>query len=68
MLYNSFSLKHLSLATGNFCTYFGQCLAGLYLFTEVRYRISQRKYSENFVEYFTHSKNGMAECVNSKIF
>ena len=42
MLHNSFSLKHLAIATSNFWTYFGQNLAGLYLLSEVRYRISQK--------------------------
>ena len=66
MLRNRFSLKHLSMATGNFLTYCG--LAGLRLFREVRYRISQKKYSENFIEYFTQSKNEMTKCVSSQIF
>ena len=39
MLHNS---MHLAIATSNFWTYFGQNLAGLYLFSEVRYRISQK--------------------------
>ena len=37
------SLKQLSMTTGNFWTYCGQSLAGLYLFTEVRYRIYKKK-------------------------
>ena len=41
MLHNSFSLKHLSMATGNFLTNCGQRVARLCLFTEVRYRISK---------------------------
>ena len=42
MLRNSFSLKRLSMTTGNFWTHCGQSLAGLCLFTEVRYRISKK--------------------------
>ena len=33
-----------------------------------RVQISSKKCSEIFIEYFTHSKNEMVECVNSKIF
>ena len=66
MLHNGFSLKHLSMATDNFWTDCGQSVAGLCLFTEVRYMISKKKYSEIFTEYFSHSKNGMVKCVSSK--
>ena len=66
MLRNGFSLKQLFMATGNFLTYCGQNLAGLCLFTKVRYRISKKKCSENFIEYFSHSKNVIAKCVSTK--
>ena len=60
-MFQEFSSLFKTMATGYFLTYFGQNLAGLCLFTEVRYRISPKKCSENFIEYFTHSKNGMAK-------
>ena len=57
MLRNSFSLKHLSMATGYFWTYYDQSLSELCLFMEVRYRISPpKKYSLNFIEYLTAKK------------
>ena len=43
MLHNSFSLKHLLMATGYFWTYYDQSLSELCLFMEVRYRISPQK-------------------------
>ena len=54
------------MATGNFYTYCGQSLAGSCLFTKVRYVTSPKKCSENFIEYFTHSKNGMLKCVSTQ--
>ena len=68
MVLNSFYLKHLSMTTGNFWTYCGQSLAGLCLFTEFRYRTLKKTCSENFIDYFSHSKNGMVKCVTPKIF
>ena len=59
---NRFSLKHLPITTGNFETYCGQNLEGLFLFMEVRYRISSKKSSQKFIEYFTHSKSEMSKC------
>ena len=55
------------MTTGNFSTYCGQSRAGLCLFTEVRYMISlPKKCSENFIEYFIHSKNGTAKYVSTQ--
>ena len=68
LCYVSVFFKHTSMATGNFWSYCDQSLAGLCLFTEVRYRISQKKCSENFIEYFTSSKNGMAKYVSTQNF
>ena len=42
-------------------------LIGLCLFTEVRYRIS-KKSAVNIIEYFSFSKNGIAQCVSTKKF
>ena len=52
MLHNGFSLKHLLMATGTFCTYCGQSLAGLCLFREVRYRISKRSAVKTLINIF----------------
>ena len=51
-----FSLKHLSMATGNFCTYCGQSLEGLCLFTEVRYRISKKSVVKTLLNIFLTAK------------
>ena len=56
------------MATANFWTYCGQSLLGFCLFMEVSLRISQKRCSENFIEYFTHNKNGMAKLWAPKIF
>ena len=67
ILLNSFSLKHLSMATRNFWSCCSQSLAVLFLFMEVRYRVSKKR-SKNFIEYFSHGKNGMAKCVSIQMF
>ena len=67
MLRNSFSLKHLSIATGDFWACYGQSLTGFYLFVGVRSGY-QKRFSENLIEYFSHSKNGMADCVSTQKF
>ena len=48
----------------NYC---GQTLAGLFIFQEVSNSIeSLKKYSENFVDYFPPSKNGMTKSVGAQ--
>ena len=37
------------------------CSVMLYTFQEVRYRVSQKKYSENFSDYFPSSNDRMTE-------
>ena len=64
MLHNSFSLKHLSGTTDNFLTYCGQSLAGLSVHRSKILDI-KKKSSENFIEYFSLSKNGMTKCMST---
>ena len=44
----------------------GQGFTGLCTFTEVRFRVSQKKYSKHVVDYSHPSKNGMTESVSTQ--
>ena len=72
MVRNWFSLKHLSMAIGNFWTYCGQTLAVLCLVQDIK-----KKFSENFIEFFFIVKTKwpnvwapriFSTILNSKIF
>ena len=56
MLRNDFSLKHLSTITSNFWTYCGQSLAGLCLFTEVKYKIWRESLMKTLLNIFINIK------------
>ena len=64
MLRNSFSLKHLSMATGNFVA---RAFQGYVCLRNTIQDIT-KKCSENFIECFSYKKNGMAKCVSTKNF
>ena len=67
MLHNSFSLKHLLMASYIFWTYCGQSFPGLFTFVYgSKMQDIKKECSENFIEYFTHSKNGITKCVRTQ--
>ena len=56
------------MATSKFWTYCDQSYTGVMFVYKSKIEDFKKKCSENFIEYFSHSKNGMAKCVSTKKF
>ena len=65
-IHNKLSIKYLLITTGNFWNYCGHSCAGLCIFKKKWYRVYQKTYSENFVDYFPPGKNGMIRSVSTQ--
>ena len=63
MLRNGFSLKQLFMATGNLL--WPEPCRVMFVY-ESKIQDIKKKCSGNFIEYFSHSKNGITKCVGTK--